>query len=220
MPTDVGLDKWSTDEEDGAIDPGSWGDGDTKPATPLLDTIEYPVHLKHLKLPQLRQLCKEIRADLIHTVSKVRGCPPHGCWLPSSVQGMRAGNMQQAQAQLSYLAEEAVGSACAAVSPVIALLSSLFCGTLLGRILLCETPSGPADTGVAPAQTGGHLGSSLGVVELTTALLHVFSSPDDKIVYDVGHQAYVHKMLTGRRKLMPTIRQTGGISGAHGCCCW
>ena len=63
-------------------------------------------------------------------------------------------------------------------------------------------------------QTGGHLGSSLGVVELTTALLHVFNAPDDKIVYDVGHQAYVHKMLTGRRRLMPTIRQTGGISGA------
>ena len=73
-------------------------------------------------------------------------------------------------------------------------------------------------TAVWLRQTGGHLGSSLGVVELTTALLHVFSSPDDKIVYDVGHQAYVHKMLTGRRKLMPTIRQTGGISGACGCC--
>jgi len=81
LPTDAGLDKWSTDEDDGAIDPGSWGDGDTKPATPLLDTIEYPVHLKHLKLPQLRQLCKEIRADLIHTVSKV-GCLPRDCWLP------------------------------------------------------------------------------------------------------------------------------------------
>jgi 1-deoxy-D-xylulose-5-phosphate synthase len=66
---------------------------------------------------------------------------------------------------------------------------------------------------VLPGQTGGHLGSSLGVVELTTALLHVFNAPDDKIVYDVGHQAYVHKMLTGRRRLMPTIRQTGGISG-------
>ena len=51
-------------------------------------------------------------------------------------------------------------------------------------------------------------------MELTTALLHVFNAPDDKIVYDVGHQAYVHKMLTGRRRLMPTIRQTGGISGA------
>ena len=78
---DAGLDKWSTDEDDGAIDPGSWGDGDTKPATPLLDTIEYPVHLKHLKLPQLRQLCKEIRADLIHTVSKVRCALPHAGWL-------------------------------------------------------------------------------------------------------------------------------------------
>ena len=55
-------------------------------------------------------------------------------------------------------------------------------------------------------------------MELTTALLHVFNAPDDKIVYDVGHQAYVHKMLTGRRRLMPTIRQTGGISGALGSC--
>ena len=64
-------------------------------------------------------------------------------------------------------------------------------------------------------QTGGHLGSSLGVVELTTALLHVFNLPDDKIVYDVGHQAYVHKMLTGRRKQMSTIRQLGGLSGAQ-----
>ena len=64
------------------------------------------------------------------------------------------------------------------------------------------------------AQTGGHLGSSLGVVELTTALLYVFNLPDDKIVYDVGHQAYVHKMLTGRRKQMHTIRQTDGLSGA------
>ena len=82
LPTDAGLDKWSTDEDDGAIDPGSWGDGDTKPATPLLDTIEYPVHLKHLKLPQLRQLCKEIRADLIHTVSKVGLSAP---WLSAIV---------------------------------------------------------------------------------------------------------------------------------------
>lgn len=66
-------------------------------------------------------------------------------------------------------------------------------------------------------QTGGHLGSSLGVVELTTALLHVFNLPDDKIVYDVGHQAYVHKMLTGRRKQMSTIRQSGGLSGENPC---
>lgn len=54
------------------VDPWAWGD--SKPATPLLDTIEYPVHLKRLKLPELRQLCYEIRADLIHTVSKVRPC--------------------------------------------------------------------------------------------------------------------------------------------------
>ncbi len=108
LPTDAGLDKWSTDEDDGAIDPGSWGDGDTKPATPLLDTIEYPVHLKHLKLPQLRQLCKEIRADLIHTVSKV-GPLPRDCWLPFLLaQGMRADSVQHTRWQRSCLAQGAV----------------------------------------------------------------------------------------------------------------
>jgi 1-deoxy-D-xylulose-5-phosphate synthase len=101
------------------------------PPTPLLDTINYPMHMKNLSLPQLRQLCKEIRADLVHTVS----------------------------------------------------------------------------------QTGGHLGSSLGVVELTVALHHVFDCPSDKFLWDVGHQAYVHKMLTGRRARMGTIRQYGGLSG-------
>ena len=63
------------------------------------------------------------------------------------------------------------------------------------------------------AKTGGHLGSSLGVVELTVALHHVFNTPDDKIIWDVGHQAYIHKMLTGRRNKMSTIRQSGGLSG-------
>ncbi|HEY3176211.1 MAG TPA: 1-deoxy-D-xylulose-5-phosphate synthase [Candidatus Polarisedimenticolia bacterium] len=63
------------------------------------------------------------------------------------------------------------------------------------------------------ARTGGHLAPSLGVVELTIALHYLFDSPRDKIVWDVGHQAYVHKMLTGRREQMPTIRQQGGISG-------
>lgn len=108
------------------------------PPTPLLDTINYPMHMKNLSAAQLRQLCKEIRSDLIHTVS----------------------------------------------------------------------------------QTGGHLGSSLGVVELTVAMHHVFNCPADKFIYDVGHQAYVHKMLTGRRKQMGTIRQSGGLSGmsrAHAC---
>jgi 1-deoxy-D-xylulose-5-phosphate synthase len=101
------------------------------PSTPLLDTVSYPMHMKNLSMAQLRQLCQEIRSDLIHTVS----------------------------------------------------------------------------------QTGGHLGSSLGVVELTVALHHVFDCPADKFLWDVGHQAYVHKMLTGRRKRMGTIRQYGGLSG-------
>jgi 1-deoxy-D-xylulose-5-phosphate synthase len=63
------------------------------------------------------------------------------------------------------------------------------------------------------SQTGGHLGSGLGVVELTVALHHVFDTPDDILIWDVGHQAYPHKMLTGRRAAMPTIRQEGGLSG-------
>ncbi|WP_246685643.1 MULTISPECIES: 1-deoxy-D-xylulose-5-phosphate synthase, partial [unclassified Methylobacterium] len=61
--------------------------------------------------------------------------------------------------------------------------------------------------------TGGHLGSGLGVVELTVALHHVFDTPDDRIVWDVGHQAYPHKILTGRRDRMRTLRQGGGLSG-------
>lgn len=101
------------------------------PPTPLLDTVNYPMHMKNLSIAQLRQLCKEVRSDLVHTVS----------------------------------------------------------------------------------QTGGHLGSSLGVVELTVALHHVFDCPSDKFIFDVGHQAYVHKMLTGRRHRMGTIRQYGGLSG-------
>lgn len=63
------------------------------------------------------------------------------------------------------------------------------------------------------SKCGGHLASSLGVVELTVALHYVFNSPDDKIVWDVGHQAYAHKILTGRRKSFGTLRTTGGISG-------
>ena len=60
---------------------------------------------------------------------------------------------------------------------------------------------------------GGHYASNLGTVELTVALHHVFNSPTDKIVWDVGHQAYPHKLLTGRRKRFNTIRQLGGLSG-------
>lgn len=61
--------------------------------------------------------------------------------------------------------------------------------------------------------TGGHLGASLGVVELTVALHHVFNTPDDRLIWDVGHQCYPHKILTGRRDRMNTLRQGDGISG-------
>ncbi|HET8632713.1 MAG TPA: 1-deoxy-D-xylulose-5-phosphate synthase [Gemmatimonadales bacterium] len=97
---------------------------------------------------------------------------------------------------------------------------------------LLDTITGPADVrALAPAQlpalseeirrrlidccslTGGHIGASLGVVELVVALLHDFQLPDDKVVWDVGHQAYAWKLLTGRNDAFPTLRQKGGISG-------
>ncbi len=65
----------------------------------------------------------------------------------------------------------------------------------------------------AVGQTGGHLGSGLGVVELTVAIHYVFNTPDDRLVWDVGHQAYPHKIITGRRDRMRTLRQGGGLSG-------
>ncbi|KAG2721588.1 hypothetical protein I3760_02G088600 [Carya illinoinensis] len=102
-----------------------------RPTTPLLDTINYPIHMKNLSIKELKQLADEIRSDVIFNVSK----------------------------------------------------------------------------------TGGHLGSSLGVVELTVALHYVFNAPQDKILWDVGHQSYPHKILTGRRDKMHTIRQTNGLSG-------
>jgi 1-deoxy-D-xylulose-5-phosphate synthase len=113
-----------------AEDIDSW-DETLGPPTPLLDTVEYPVHIKNFNSQQLKQLCKELRSDIVHTVS----------------------------------------------------------------------------------QTGGHLSSSLGVVELSVAMHYVFNAPDDKIIFDVGHQGYIHKMLTGRRKQMSSIRQTNGLSG-------
>ena len=61
-------------------------------------------------------------------------------------------------------------------------------------------------------QTGGHFGAGLGVVELTIALHYVFDTPNDKLVWDVGHQAYPHKILTGRRNQMLTMRQAGGLA--------
>ncbi|XP_054809462.1 probable 1-deoxy-D-xylulose-5-phosphate synthase 2, chloroplastic isoform X2 [Prosopis cineraria] len=102
-----------------------------KPATPLLDTINYPVHMKDLSAQNLEQLAAEVRADIVHTIS----------------------------------------------------------------------------------DTGGHLSSSLGAVELAVALHHVFNTPEDKIIWDVGHQAYPHKILTGRRSRMHTIRKTSGLAG-------
>ena len=65
----------------------------------------------------------------------------------------------------------------------------------------------------AVSVTGGHLGAGLGVVELTVALHHVFDTPSDRIIWDVGHQAYPHKILTGRRDRIRTLRQPGGLSG-------
>ncbi|CAK9156631.1 unnamed protein product [Ilex paraguariensis] len=102
-----------------------------RPPTPLLDTINYPIHMKNLSIKELKQLADEVRSDVIFNVSK----------------------------------------------------------------------------------TGGHLGSSLGVVELTVALHSVFNAPQDRILWDVGHQAYPHKILTGRRDKMHTMRQTNGLSG-------
>nr|QYV42684.1 1-deoxy-D-xylulose-5-phosphate synthase [Taxus cuspidata] len=102
-----------------------------KPPTPLLDTINYPKHMKNLNVQDLKQLAKELREEIIFGVSK----------------------------------------------------------------------------------TGGHLSASLGVVDLTVALHYVFNTPQDKIVWDVGHQSYPHKILTGRRSNMSSIRQTSGIAG-------
>jgi 1-deoxy-D-xylulose-5-phosphate synthase len=70
-----------------------------------------------------------------------------------------------------------------------------------------------AETINAVAVTGGHLGASLGVIELTVALHYVFDTPTDKLIWDVGHQAYPHKILTGRRDRIRTLRQGGGLSG-------
>ncbi|CAF2128384.1 hypothetical protein BRARA_C03837 [Brassica rapa] len=103
----------------------------TRPPTPLLDTINHPIHMKNLSIKELKALSDELRSDVIFNVSK----------------------------------------------------------------------------------TGGHLGSNLGVVELTVALHYIFNTPQDKILWDVGHQSYPHKILTGRRGKMKTLRQTNGLSG-------
>ncbi|MDO9588432.1 MAG: 1-deoxy-D-xylulose-5-phosphate synthase N-terminal domain-containing protein, partial [Brevundimonas sp.] len=70
-----------------------------------------------------------------------------------------------------------------------------------------------AETIDAVSVTGGHLGAGLGVVELTVALHHVFETPKDILIWDVGHQCYPHKILTGRRDRIRTLRMPGGLSG-------
>jgi 1-deoxy-D-xylulose-5-phosphate synthase len=104
--------------------------------------------------------------------------------------------------------------------------------TVLPRTPLLDTIKSPADTRSlttadlkqladevraemidAVSVTGGHLGAGLGVVELTVALHHVYETPDDILIWDVGHQAYPHKILTGRRDRIRTLRQGGGLSG-------
>ena len=70
-----------------------------------------------------------------------------------------------------------------------------------------------AETISAVSETGGHLGAGLGVVELTVALHAIFDAPRDKIIWDVSHQSYPHKILTGRRDRIRTIRQKDGLSG-------
>mmetsp|Transcript_7497 Transcript_7497/g.14224 ORF Transcript_7497/g.14224 Transcript_7497/m.14224 type:complete len:735 (+) Transcript_7497:42-2246(+) len=126
----------SLEEEEDTVPARPWLAGydgtpsNIKPPTPLLDTVNFPVHLKNFNTEQLNQVAKELRADVIYNV----------------------------------------------------------------------------------CNTGGHLGSSLGVIELTVALHSVFNLPEDKIIWDVGHQAYPHKILTGRREQMKTLRMTDGLT--------
>src|SRR5512147_2874868 len=103
----------------------------TRPATPLLDSVDIPADIRRLRADQLRQLADELRQETISAVSV----------------------------------------------------------------------------------TGGHLGAGLGVVELTVALHRVFDTPNDRVIWDVGHQAYPHKIVTGRRSRIRTLRQEGGLSG-------
>lgn len=97
------------------------------------------------------------------------------------------------------------------------LLDQINCPSDLRKLKESELPQVAqelrAETINTVAVTGGHLGSGLGVVELTVALHHVFNTPDDRIIWDVGHQAYPHKILTSRRDRIRTLRQGGGLSG-------
>jgi len=97
------------------------------------------------------------------------------------------------------------------------LLDAINCPADMDRLTLAELKQLSYelrwDTVNAVSKTGGHLGSSLGVIELTVALHYVFDAPEDKIIWDVAHQCYPHKILTGRRNRMSTLRQENGLSG-------
>ena len=101
--------------------------------------------------------------------------------------------------------------------PMSSLLSTIDSPADLRRLTRAQLPPLAAELRAflleSVARTGGHLSSNLGTVELTVALHYVFNTPEDRLVWDVGHQTYPHKILTGRRERMNTLRQFGGISG-------
>jgi 1-deoxy-D-xylulose-5-phosphate synthase len=102
-------------------------------------------------------------------------------------------------------------------APFTPLLDKIIVPADLRRMAEFDLPQVAADVRAemidAVSMTGGHLGAGLGVVELTVALHYVFNTPDDRVIWDVGHQAYPHKILTGRRDRIRTLRQEGGLSG-------
>jgi len=104
-----------------------------------------------------------------------------------------------------------------ATLPMSSLLPSIDSPADLRRLTRAQLPPLAAELRAflleSVARTGGHLSSNLGTVELTVALHYVFNTPEDRLVWDVGHQTYPHKILTGRRERMNTLRQFGGISG-------
>ena len=152
--------------------------------TPLLDSCNYPVHLKNLRRVPAPTLCAPTRAATSRRA-------PHST--------------------LTLNPAAPLSTACRSSSSWPRSCVQTQSTTCLRRV----PPGGlafAAGSLTCLSQSGGHLGSSLGVIELTVALHYVYDCPDDKFIWDVGHQAYPHKILTGRRKGMKTIRQTGGLS--------
>src|SRR5690606_10082208 len=100
--------------------------------------------------------------------------------------------------------------------PVTPLLDTVNCGADLRAVTEKQLPQLAAELRefllYSVGKTGGHFGAGLGVVELTIALHYVFNTPQDRLVWDVGHQTYPHKILTGRRERMLSMRQTGGLA--------